>query len=88
MANRGDGDRIANWHPYGAEVLAVANAVVADVKDGLPDNAGGAAGMLWRSRRIPLPAISKLGKWKPPSRVKADRRRRELPAENVVVRFP
>jgi hypothetical protein len=28
---RGDGDRNANWHPYGAEVLAVANAVVADV---------------------------------------------------------
>ena len=39
-----DGDRAnnANWYPYGAEVLAVANAVVSDVKDGIPENEGGA----------------------------------------------
>ena len=28
----------ANWYGYGAEVLAVANAVVVDVKDGIPEN--------------------------------------------------
>jgi len=29
-----------------------------------------------------------LGNWKPPSNVKADKRRREIPIENAVVRFP
>ena len=38
---QGDSANNANWHPYGAEVLAVANAVVADVKDGIPENEGG-----------------------------------------------
>ncbi len=37
----GDRANNANWYPYGAEVLAVANAVVADVKDGIPENEGG-----------------------------------------------
>lgn len=37
----GDSANNANWYPYGAEVLAVANAVVADVKDGVPENEGG-----------------------------------------------
>src|SRR5205814_1148232 len=38
---RGDPVRNSNRYAYGAEVLAVANAVVADVKDGIPDNEGG-----------------------------------------------
>src|SRR6266516_3378693 len=35
---RGDRVHNANWYPYGAEVLAVADAVVADLKDGIPEN--------------------------------------------------
>jgi murein DD-endopeptidase MepM/ murein hydrolase activator NlpD len=35
---RGDPAKNAAWYAYGAEVLAVADAVVADVKDGLPEN--------------------------------------------------
>jgi murein DD-endopeptidase MepM/ murein hydrolase activator NlpD len=35
---RGDPAKNANWSAYGAEVLAVADAVVADVKDGVPEN--------------------------------------------------
>src|SRR5262249_6401837 len=35
---QGDRSRNSNFYAYGAEVLAVANAVVADVKDGIPDN--------------------------------------------------
>jgi murein DD-endopeptidase len=38
LAFRGDPAKNANWFAYGAEVLAVANAVVADVKDGIPEN--------------------------------------------------
>jgi hypothetical protein len=38
LAFRGDPARNANWSAYGAEVLAVANAVVVDVKDGIPEN--------------------------------------------------
>jgi hypothetical protein len=37
---RGDRARNSNFFAYGAEVLAVANAVVADVKDGIPENEG------------------------------------------------
>ena len=37
----GDRTNNANWYSYGAEVLAGANAVVADVKDGIPENEGG-----------------------------------------------
>ncbi|MTW12234.1 peptidoglycan DD-metalloendopeptidase family protein [Pseudoduganella eburnea] len=38
LAFSGDPAKNANWAAYGAEVLAVANAVVVDVKDGIPDN--------------------------------------------------
>ena len=38
LAFRGDPSNLANWSPYGADVLAVADAVVADAKDGIPDN--------------------------------------------------
>ena len=38
LAFRGDPAKNANWSPYGAEVLAVANATVVDVKDGIPEN--------------------------------------------------
>jgi murein DD-endopeptidase MepM/ murein hydrolase activator NlpD len=38
LAYRGDPSNLANWSPYGADVLAVADAVVADTKDGIPDN--------------------------------------------------
>jgi len=38
LAFRGDPAKNANWSAYGAEVLAVANALVADVKDGIPEN--------------------------------------------------
>lgn len=33
----------ANWYGYGTDVLAVANAVVAEVKDGIPENEATAA---------------------------------------------
>ena len=38
LAFRGDPSNLANWSPYGADVFAVADAVVADAKDGIPDN--------------------------------------------------
>lgn len=38
LAFRGDPAKNANWSAYGAEVLAVANAIVVDVKDGIPEN--------------------------------------------------
>jgi murein DD-endopeptidase MepM/ murein hydrolase activator NlpD len=38
LAFRGDPAKNANWSPYGAEVLAVANATVVAVKDGIPEN--------------------------------------------------
>jgi len=38
LAYRGDPSNLANWSPYGADVLAVADAVVVDAKDGIPDN--------------------------------------------------
>ncbi len=38
QAFRGDPSKNANWSAYGAEVLSVANAVVADVHDGIPEN--------------------------------------------------
>ena len=38
LAFRGDPAKNANWSPYGAEVLAVADAIVVDVKDGIPEN--------------------------------------------------
>jgi murein DD-endopeptidase MepM/ murein hydrolase activator NlpD len=38
LAFRGDPAKNANWSPYGAEVIAVANATVVDVKDGIPEN--------------------------------------------------
>ncbi len=34
---RGDESRIANWHGYAAEVLAVADGVVADARDDIPE---------------------------------------------------
>lgn len=34
-----DDSQVANWYGYGAEVLAVANARVADSRDGLPESA-------------------------------------------------
>ena len=34
---RGDESRIANWHGYGAEVLAVADSTVADAKDDIAE---------------------------------------------------
>jgi len=38
MAFRGDPAKNANWSAYGAEVLAVADAIVSDLKDGIPEN--------------------------------------------------
>jgi murein DD-endopeptidase MepM/ murein hydrolase activator NlpD len=38
LAFRGDPSKNTNWSAYGAEVLAVANATVVDVKDGIPEN--------------------------------------------------
>lgn len=38
LAFRGDPSKNTNWSAYGAEVLAVADATVADVKDGVPEN--------------------------------------------------
>jgi murein DD-endopeptidase len=38
LAFRGDPSKNANWSAYGAEVLAIANATVVDVKDGIPEN--------------------------------------------------
>jgi len=38
LAFSGDPAKNTNWAAYGAEVLAVANATVVDVKDGIPDN--------------------------------------------------
>jgi murein DD-endopeptidase MepM/ murein hydrolase activator NlpD len=38
QAFRGDTGNNANWSAYGAEVLAVANARVVGIKDGIPDN--------------------------------------------------
>jgi murein DD-endopeptidase MepM/ murein hydrolase activator NlpD len=38
LAFRGDPAKNTNWSAYGAEVLAVANARVAGIKDGIPEN--------------------------------------------------
>lgn len=38
LAFRGDPSKNTNWSAYGTEVLAVANATVADVNDGIPEN--------------------------------------------------
>lgn len=38
LARNGDMSQNANYYGYGAEVLAVANATVVDVKDGIPEN--------------------------------------------------
>ncbi|MEO7674426.1 MAG: M23 family metallopeptidase [Pyrinomonadaceae bacterium] len=38
QAFRGDAAINSNWSPYGAEVLAVADAVVVDTHDGVPEN--------------------------------------------------
>lgn len=38
MARAGDMSQNVNYYGYGAEVLAVANATVVDVKDGIPEN--------------------------------------------------
>jgi murein DD-endopeptidase len=35
---RGDRDEVANWHGYGAEVLAVADGVVAATRDDLTES--------------------------------------------------
>jgi len=158
----------ANSLSYGTEVLAVANAVVADVKDGIPENEMGSGrkavpitletiagnyvildlgksnfavyahlqpksirvrvgekvrrgqvlGLLGNSGDSEGPHLhfhvanansldaegvpyvfesfelqgvlpsGQLGNWKLPSNVKADKRRREIPTENEVIRFP
>jgi len=164
-----DDAKNANWRAYGAEVLAVANAVVANVKDGIPENEMGSdekavpitletvagdyvildlgknnfalyahlqpesirvrvgqkvrrgqvLGFLGNSGHSDGPHLhfhvangnsvvsaegvpyvfesfevqgvvpsGQLGNWKPPSSAKADKRRREIPIENAVVRFP
>jgi murein DD-endopeptidase MepM/ murein hydrolase activator NlpD len=165
----GDRANNANWYSYGAEVLAVANAVVADVKDGIPDNEMGSGkkaapitpgtiagnyvmldlgksnfavyahlqpksirvrvgekvrrgqvlGLLGNSGDSGDPHLhfhvanansiaaaegvpyvfesfevqgvvpsGQVGAWKPPSTAKADKRRREMPTNNMVIRFP
>lgn len=38
LAFRGDPSKNANWSAYGADVLAVAGAIVSDIKDGIPEN--------------------------------------------------
>lgn len=38
LAFRGDPSKNANWSAYGADILAVADANVVDVKDGIPEN--------------------------------------------------
>jgi len=38
QAFHGDPANNANWYGYGSEVLAVANGVVSDIKDGIPEN--------------------------------------------------
>ena len=38
LAFRGDPSKNANWSAYGADVLAVANATVVGVQDGIPEN--------------------------------------------------
>ena len=38
MAVRGNRNKNEDWYGYGAEVLAVADAVVSDVQDGIPEN--------------------------------------------------
>jgi murein DD-endopeptidase MepM/ murein hydrolase activator NlpD len=159
----------ANWLAYGAEVLAVANGVVSDLKDGIPENemgsgekavpitletvagnhviidlgnknfAGyahlqpksirvrvgqkvrrgqvlallgnsghsdaphlhfqvtdgnsvvGAEGIPYVFESFDLQGIlpaAELGRWKPSSTAKANKRRREIPTENSVIRFP
>ena len=161
----------ANWYAHGSEVLAVANAVVVDVKDGIPENdptsdkraialtvdtvAGNCvmldvgkgyfafyAHLIPKSIRVHigekvrrgqvlallgnsgnssgphlhfqvtdgssslgtegvpyvfesfelqdiLPPLGRVWKeWKPPANLKADKRRKEIPTENAVVRFP
>lgn len=35
---RGDATSIANWHGYGADVLAVADGVVSDIRDDMPES--------------------------------------------------
>lgn len=35
---RGDDSKVANWYGYGAEVLAVADSIVADTRDGVPES--------------------------------------------------
>lgn len=158
-----------NAYAYGQEVLAVANAVVADARDGIPDNdpasknavpfsletaagnyvfldlgngrfahyahlqpnsvrvrrgqkvrRGQVLGRLGNSGHshgphlhfdvvnanspfgaegVPyvfesfevqgiLPSMSELGNWKLPPTAKADKRRKEIPTDNAVVRFP
>jgi Peptidase family M23 len=164
-----DGAKNENWLQYGAEVLAVANAVVADMKDGIPDNEGNSGtravpmtletvagnyvildlgkgnfafyahlqpksirvrvgekvrrgqvlGLLGNSGNSTGPHLhfgvtngnppngaegvpyvfeafevqgilptGQLGNWRPPSTAKADKRRREIPTDAAVVRFP
>jgi murein DD-endopeptidase MepM/ murein hydrolase activator NlpD len=158
-----------NWLAYGAEVLAVANAVVAEARNGMPENEGYSGtravpmtletvagnyvildlgkgnfavyghlqpksirvrvgqkvrrgevlGLLGNSGNSTNPHLhfgvtngnsplaadgvpyvfesfevqgimpsGQLGNWKPPSTAKADKRRREIPIDNAVVRFP
>lgn len=38
LVARGDRDEVANWHGYGAEVLAVADGVIAATRDHLPES--------------------------------------------------
>jgi hypothetical protein len=73
---RGDESRVASWHGHGAEVLAVADAVVADARDDVPgaDSIGASKGPIGQP-------------WRPAARPTGGPRSRELPAPNVVVRF-
>jgi murein DD-endopeptidase len=47
---RGDESQVANWHGYGTEVLAVADATVIEAMDDLPDNPS-----FGKTSRTPIP---------------------------------
>jgi hypothetical protein len=49
LAVQGDPTLNANWYGYGAEVVAVADATVADIREGIPDNIA-----LTEERAIPI----------------------------------
>jgi murein DD-endopeptidase len=55
-AVREDPSRNENWHGYGAEVLAVADGVVLETQDGVPENTP-----LTPKRPIPIPSAKTVG---------------------------